>query len=565
MLRAFPVSPLCPLWLKGFRTQLYPNSPLCYNPHRHSFREIHPERLIPTRPIPRTSGRDFLLGLLHPPRVNRQRAFPAASIAVTNRIALSHSSLSAKLPLKRVPHPSFRDLRKEGGDFDLVTPSTLFDLASLTKPVATTTMAAILYERGLLELETPVIGVIPEFLPTPAKNPIPVAATSPSACSWPIPRACPPTRSYSSNAHSREDLLRAAFTTVPLRRSRHPRRIQRHRIHHPRRSPRTHRQKISRRLLPTRNLRPASHDEHDLQSPTERRTARSPPPPTNARKHRKTTVAPAPPPANCRHPQIPRARPAPPPAKSSKAKSRTKTPASWAASPPTPASSPPPKTWRTSPTLYSTAEAPSSVPKPSPSSPAANPRPQALPAPSAGTHPPPRRNRENISARALSVTSVTPAHLCGSIPTANSRSRFSPTAPGPTARIKPSNKSAQISRRSNRSPSLTPRHISGYNDPALSNLFLRDLCARTSSAEFLTAGTFRTANPIPTGEPLDLIPHPQRTIPICSIFAPNRISPRPPISTRSPSLEIVRIINDEDATIATAVRRALPQSPAPST
>ena len=35
--------------------------------------------------------------------------------------------------------------------------------------------------------------------------------------------------------------------------------------------------------------------------------------------------------------------------------------------------------------------------------------------------------------------------LCGSIPTANSRSRCSPTAPGPTAPIKPSSKSAHNS------------------------------------------------------------------------------------------------------------------------
>ena len=45
-----------------------------------------------------------------------------------------------------------------------VSPSTLFDLASLTKAVATTTMAMLLYERGQLELEAPVSSVVPEFL-----------------------------------------------------------------------------------------------------------------------------------------------------------------------------------------------------------------------------------------------------------------------------------------------------------------------------------------------------------------------------------------------------------------
>ena len=40
---------------------------------------------------------------------------------------------------------------------------TIFDLASLTKVVATTSMAMILYERGLLDLEMPVVGILPEF------------------------------------------------------------------------------------------------------------------------------------------------------------------------------------------------------------------------------------------------------------------------------------------------------------------------------------------------------------------------------------------------------------------
>ena len=39
----------------------------------------------------------------------------------------------------------------------------LFDLASLTKVVATTAMAMILYERGLLDLEAPVVAIVPEF------------------------------------------------------------------------------------------------------------------------------------------------------------------------------------------------------------------------------------------------------------------------------------------------------------------------------------------------------------------------------------------------------------------
>ena len=43
------------------------------------------------------------------------------------------------------------------------TAETVFDLASLTKVVATTTMAMLLFERGVLELEAPVAGILPEF------------------------------------------------------------------------------------------------------------------------------------------------------------------------------------------------------------------------------------------------------------------------------------------------------------------------------------------------------------------------------------------------------------------
>jgi serine-type D-Ala-D-Ala carboxypeptidase len=71
-----------------------------------------------------------------------ERAFPAAAAAVTQKNRL--------IALKAF------------GDSN-VTPQTLFDLSSLTKAVATTTAAAILYERGLLELEAPITGVIPEF------------------------------------------------------------------------------------------------------------------------------------------------------------------------------------------------------------------------------------------------------------------------------------------------------------------------------------------------------------------------------------------------------------------
>ena len=77
-------------------------------------------------------------------------AFPGASIAVTHAGRL-------------IALQAFGHLTYEHGS-PAITSATLFDLASVTKAVTTTTMAAMLYERGLLELDAPVAGVVPEFL-----------------------------------------------------------------------------------------------------------------------------------------------------------------------------------------------------------------------------------------------------------------------------------------------------------------------------------------------------------------------------------------------------------------
>ncbi len=44
-----------------------------------------------------------------------------------------------------------------------VTTDTIYDLASLTKVIVTTTISMILYERGLLKLDSPVESYVPEF------------------------------------------------------------------------------------------------------------------------------------------------------------------------------------------------------------------------------------------------------------------------------------------------------------------------------------------------------------------------------------------------------------------
>jgi CubicO group peptidase (beta-lactamase class C family) len=84
------------------------------------------------------------------------RVFPAASIAVT-----SHGALVALKAFGRFTYES---------SSPLVSIATVFDLASVSKAVATTSMAMILYERGLIDLEAPVVSIVPEFAGSDARR-----------------------------------------------------------------------------------------------------------------------------------------------------------------------------------------------------------------------------------------------------------------------------------------------------------------------------------------------------------------------------------------------------------
>ena len=77
------------------------------------------------------------------------RAFPACSLAVTLRGEL-------------IAHKALGHFTYDPASPAVATDS-IFDLASVSKAVATTTMAMILYERGLLDLEMPVAAVTPQF------------------------------------------------------------------------------------------------------------------------------------------------------------------------------------------------------------------------------------------------------------------------------------------------------------------------------------------------------------------------------------------------------------------
>ncbi|HET8637661.1 MAG TPA: serine hydrolase domain-containing protein [Acidobacteriaceae bacterium] len=86
----------------------------------------------------------------------RERAFPGAAYGILlNREVLALDSVG------RFTYDS---------DAPPVTPSTVFDLASVTKVVATTAITMLLYDRGVLRLETPLAELLPEFAAGPGQN-----------------------------------------------------------------------------------------------------------------------------------------------------------------------------------------------------------------------------------------------------------------------------------------------------------------------------------------------------------------------------------------------------------
>jgi CubicO group peptidase (beta-lactamase class C family) len=152
--------------------------------------------------------------------INHQ-AFPAATLAVTHQGNVV--ALKALGQVTPTGAPSFSRPLREGGDFDVksatpnpggqgaVQPSTLFDLASLTKVVATATTAMLLYERGLLDLEAPISAIVPEFTTDAAKDPRRREVTLRMLLAH--SSGLPAHEKFFLKARTRDELLQAAFTT----------------------------------------------------------------------------------------------------------------------------------------------------------------------------------------------------------------------------------------------------------------------------------------------------------------------------------------------------------------
>jgi serine-type D-Ala-D-Ala carboxypeptidase len=123
-----------------------------------------------------------------------QKVFPAASIAVTLQGKLVALKAYGQFTYEPASSPA--------------TTGTVFDLASLSKVVATTSLAMILYERGLLDLEAPVVSIVPEFAGSDARR-RDVTVHMLLAHSSGLPAY----EKLFLRAQTREELLAAAFAT----------------------------------------------------------------------------------------------------------------------------------------------------------------------------------------------------------------------------------------------------------------------------------------------------------------------------------------------------------------
>jgi CubicO group peptidase (beta-lactamase class C family) len=103
-----------------------------------------PPPSAPSAAVPAFAGVDRLLE-----DFRERGAFPGGVLAVGHRGALVHLR-----PFGRLTYDA---------DAPPVTAGTLYDLASLTKVVATTTMAMILVDEGRLDLDRPVRELLPGF------------------------------------------------------------------------------------------------------------------------------------------------------------------------------------------------------------------------------------------------------------------------------------------------------------------------------------------------------------------------------------------------------------------
>ena len=131
-----------------------------------------------------------------------QRSFPGAALAVTHRGALVVSQGFGRFNYDE----NSPEVQRE----------TIFDLASVSKALATTTMAMLLYERDHLPLDEPLLQALPEFVTLAPKHQQEARQAVTIRMLLAHSSGLPAYEKLFEFATTREDLIRAALTT-PLR------------------------------------------------------------------------------------------------------------------------------------------------------------------------------------------------------------------------------------------------------------------------------------------------------------------------------------------------------------
>lgn len=122
-------------------------------------------------------------------------AFPGAAVAVTSR--------GETVALKAVGRFIYDAASPQ------VEPATIYDIASVTKVVATTTVAMILYDQGTLDLNAKVVDFFPEFGTEPAKYSVTIRMVLAHSSGLPA------YEKLFERARSREEIIRLALE-MPL-------------------------------------------------------------------------------------------------------------------------------------------------------------------------------------------------------------------------------------------------------------------------------------------------------------------------------------------------------------
>ena len=129
----------------------------------------------------------------------KQRAFPEAALAVTHRGAL-------------VAAQGFGAFTNDEGT-PRVQADTVFDLASLTKVIATTAVGMLLYERHQLNLDVPLARYLPDFLSLAPSDQHAARAAVTIRMLLAHTSGLPAYEKLFQSAQSRDELVRAALIT----------------------------------------------------------------------------------------------------------------------------------------------------------------------------------------------------------------------------------------------------------------------------------------------------------------------------------------------------------------